>query len=235
MKIKPKGAQTLAQIRKYKIHYSTPTQSELNYAYDSICADCYSRGRAMYKDEEFFSVRLEEELSYIKEKGKSYELRIIGAIFDFSDIKNYPVMWQRGAVPRGSLVLYLLGFSNINPLPPHYRCPKCRLVETVDTRKYAYGFDLPDKKCSVCDIMMIKDGHDIKVELAGYKWEGYPTVLGINKSIVKGLQKHIDYLFGAYSPSHTTVDCIHLQNEVKCTKCVKNPLVSRWYECRYFK
>jgi DNA polymerase-3 subunit alpha (Gram-positive type) len=189
----------------------------------------------MYKDEEFFSTRLEEELAYIKEKGKSYELRIIGAIFDFSDIRNYPVIWQRGALPKCSLVLYLLGFSNKNPLPPHYICPKCRLVEAVDARNYAHGFDLPDKKCSVCDIMMIKDGHDIKFDLAGYKWEEYPAVLGINKSIVKGLQKHIDYLFGTYSTMHTTVECIHLQNEVKCTKCVKNPLVSRWYECRYFK
>ena len=222
MNDKPKGALTLSQIRKFKIYYSTPTQSEQNHAYEIIRYDCYSKGKSMYGDEDFFSESLEKELSYIKEKGKSYELRVIREIMNYPRNKDYPVIWQRGALPRGSIVLYLLGLSNINPLPPHYRCKKCRFVEEDFGEKYAHGFDLPDRKCPLCGRMMVKDGHDIRVDLVGHEFGEYPTVLGINKSIIKGLQKHIDSLFGTYSPLHTTVDCIHLQNEVKCKKWGKD-------------
>ena len=222
MKDKSKGALTLSQIRKFKIYYSTPTQSEQKRAYDIIRYDCYSKGMSMYADEDFFSESLEKELAYIKENGKSYELWVISKILNYSHDKGYSVMWQRGALPRGSIVLYLLCFSDINPLPPHYRCNSCRLVEDGFGKKYSHGFDLPDRKCPLCGRMMVKDGHDIKVDLAGHKFGEYPTVLGINKSIMRGLQKHIDYLFGIYNPSYTTVDCIHLQNEVKCKKWCKD-------------
>lgn len=218
METRKRGGQTLSQIRKYKIYYDIPAQSEENHAYDIIRHDCYGRGKCMYKNEDFFSSRLEEELSFIREKRKSFELRLISEIVRFSESKGYPVMWRSGALPKGSIILYLLDFSEINPLPPHYRCPKCRYVEQYSGKDYVDGFDLPDKKCPLCAGMMVKDGHDIKVDLTQHQFWKYPTVLGISKSIMRGLQKHIDYLFGTFGPIQPPVDCIHLQNEEKCKK-----------------
>ena len=47
-----------------------------------------------------------------------------------------------------SFLIYCLGITEINPLPPHYYCPKCKQVEWVDD--VYCNLDLPEKECS-CD------------------------------------------------------------------------------------
>ena len=74
----------------------------------------------------------------------------------------------------GSFIVYLLGISEVNPLPPHTCCPRCRRVEFVDAEEYPSGFDLnrsdrERKRCPSCGATLIGDGHDIPVEFfAGY-------------------------------------------------------------------
>lgn len=65
-----------------------------------------------------------------------------------------------GAYPS-SFIGFLLGTSEINPLPAHYVCPKCGRVEFVDSARD--GFDLPEKKCS-CGSELVGDGHNIPIE-----------------------------------------------------------------------
>ncbi len=60
-----------------------------------------------------------------------------------------------------AFVQYLLGGSNINPLPPHYRCPHCRTVIFDNSR--GDGLDLPPKKC-FCGSVFEMEGHDIPQE-----------------------------------------------------------------------
>ena len=55
-----------------------------------------------------------------------------------------------------SFIAWLLGGTNVNPLPAHYYCPICKKVEFVSDEKY--GIDLPDKKCS-CGSYYHKDGY----------------------------------------------------------------------------
>lgn len=64
----------------------------------------------------------------------------------------------RGAQMGASFIAWLLGGTNINPLPAHYYCPVCKKVEFVSDEKC--GIDLPDKKCS-CGCDYHKDGFGI--------------------------------------------------------------------------
>ena len=64
----------------------------------------------------------------------------------------------RGAQTGASFIAWLLGGTNVNPLPAHYYCPVCRKVEFVSGEKC--GIDLLDKKCS-CGKDYHKDGFGI--------------------------------------------------------------------------
>ena len=60
-----------------------------------------------------------------------------------------------------SFVAYLLGATEIDPLPPHYYCPDCRTV--IFERNANDGWDLPQRKCP-CGKEMKADGHHIPFE-----------------------------------------------------------------------
>ena len=60
-----------------------------------------------------------------------------------------------------SLIYFLTGCSNVNPLPPHYFCPKCR--RALFTEGAEDGWDLPEKEC--CGRPMLRDGHSIPIEI----------------------------------------------------------------------
>lgn len=66
--------------------------------------------------------------------------------------------WMRGT-PGSSLILYLLGVTAGNPLPPHYCCPRCHAVNWISG--YRDGFDLPPERCENDGILLCGDGHDI--------------------------------------------------------------------------
>ena len=58
----------------------------------------------------------------------------------------------------------MMGITEVNPLPAHYRCPKCyhSIFNNDDGTAlgatYSSGFDLPDKTCPKCNERLIKDG-----------------------------------------------------------------------------
>ena len=64
-------------------------------------------------------------------------------------------------VTRASLIAYLLGVMDENPLPPHYYCPTCKKVEFINEKKLPW--DMPSKPCT-CGCEMQADGFDIPFE-----------------------------------------------------------------------
>ena len=56
---------------------------------------------------------------------------------------------------------WLLGATDMNPVEPHLRCPKCHRIEFHD--EVQSGWDIETRKCE-CGAWMIPDGQDIPVE-----------------------------------------------------------------------
>lgn len=125
---------------------------------------CYNAARKRYGDEvpEAVASRLEEELQHILRNGFTEPYMIAARIVDKAAADGY-MMAMRGSV-GSSFVAYLLGITEINPLPPHYRCQECSRIEWAGD-DVASGFDLPNLLCSACGGEFVGDGHRIPYQM----------------------------------------------------------------------
>lgn len=96
-----------------------------------------------------------------------------------------------------SFVSWLMCASKVNPLPPHYRCPKCH--KTVFSDETEDSWDLPDKTCS-CGEAMLKNGHDLPFDVAfcGSSAPFTSTEFMISLSFLEEAQKILLRLAGPY-------------------------------------
>lgn len=129
---------------------------------------CYDKAHEWYGEQlpEIVSARLEHELHSIIKNGFAVMYIIAQKLVWKSNEDGY-LVGSRGSV-GSSFVATMAGITEVNPLRPHYRCPKCHWVDfdsdTVKAHLGGAGVDLPDKDCPRCGEKLIKDGFDIPFE-----------------------------------------------------------------------
>ena len=178
----------LSERRKYHL--------ELPAADYVLKIRCANKAAALYGDPIPLPVldRMTAELSAIRVNKHATHYLIASELTKYSTEKGYPVS-TRGMLPS-SLVSFLSGISNVNPLSAHYSCPQCHHFEMIvnDGNNYwLCGHDLPDKACQECGALMRADGADIRPEInMGLDFDKEPDItLNFAPEIYREIIEHI--------------------------------------------
>ena len=209
-----KIAESIEEVVPFDLKLKVP---KFESADENLRKYAYENARKIYGKELHPQIieRMEKELNNIINNGYAVIFLISTEMVKESLRFGYPI-GSRGSV-GSSLIAFLLGITEVNPLAPHYFCKHCGYVEFSENLNLC-GFDLEKKSCPRCGKILSSDGHNIRFEVfMGYSGEKIPDIdVNFSADIFNDIQRYLEKRFGRdYCYKAGTISTISRYNAMK--------------------